>query len=91
MIGACAPFRTRSAVAKCYALHNEPCSEGHMQRRDFIKTIVGLAIGLPQAARARTSRRLGILMVAGAQSARASGFLEAFVQGLKGARGSALS
>jgi putative ABC transport system substrate-binding protein len=54
-----------------------------MRRREFIALISGAAVGWPLAARAQTSRRLGILTLAGEQSGKIRGLLEAFVQGLK--------
>jgi putative tryptophan/tyrosine transport system substrate-binding protein len=53
-----------------------------MKRREFIAAVGG-GLLWPLVTHAQPNRRLGILMVASAQSARAHGMLEAFVQGLK--------
>jgi putative tryptophan/tyrosine transport system substrate-binding protein len=57
-----------------------------MRRRDFIAFLGGSAVW-PLVARAEqpnpTARRLGVLMLPTAQSAKARGFLDAFIQALK--------
>src|SRR5271163_1178898 len=54
-----------------------------MRRRQFIAVFGGAAVAWPLAARAQTSRHLGILTLTGAQSARARGLFAAFNEGLK--------
>ena len=54
-----------------------------MRRREFITVLGGAAVAWPLAARAQTSRHLGILTATGAQSARARGLFAAFDQGLR--------
>jgi putative tryptophan/tyrosine transport system substrate-binding protein len=54
-----------------------------MRRRAFITLLGGVAVGWPLAAQAQLSHRVGILTLAGAQSARADGLFEPFRQGLK--------
>ena len=54
-----------------------------MRRREFITLLGGATVAWPLAARAQTSRHLGILTLIGAQSARALGLFAAFEQGLK--------
>jgi putative ABC transport system substrate-binding protein len=54
-----------------------------VRRREFITLLGGATVAWPLAARAQTSRHLGILTLIGAQSARALGLFAAFEQGLK--------
>jgi putative tryptophan/tyrosine transport system substrate-binding protein len=54
-----------------------------MRRRDFITLVGGAAAAWPLVARTETIRRLGLLFITNAQTAKARGLLESIIQGLK--------
>jgi hypothetical protein len=72
------PLLTRSTAAKCYALDNEPCSEGHMQRREFISLLGGAATAWPLAARAQPADKVPTIGFMGNTASRYTSFSAAF-------------
>ena len=75
------PFPTRRPAVKCYA-----CSQGHMQRRNFITLLGGAAAFWPLVARSQQTdrvRRIGLLLNFTEDDPEAKERVAAFRQGLE--------